>query len=102
MSTDEPSIIDEIQNGMSIYSPGEIKKADKGWLIADRLVWRDGPYWSCHSPANVTLGLCEHTVAVAASVDPETKAVGEAFMTAWKSLGSQTANMKMALNWRPR
>jgi hypothetical protein len=102
MSTNEPSIIDEIQNGMSVYSPAEIKKADKGWLIADRLVWRDGPYWLCHCPANVILGLCEHTVAVAASVEPETKAVGEAFMTAWKSLGSQTANMKMALNWRPR
>ncbi len=102
MSTNEPSMIDEIQNGMNIYSPGEIRKAANGWLIADRRVWRDGPYWLCHCPANVALGLCEHTVAVAASVEPEAKAAGEAFMTAWRSLSLQTEGMKMALNWQAR
>ena len=82
MGTNEPSIIDEIQDGMSIYGPDQISKTDNGWVIADRLVSRDGLHWLCHCSAYVALGLCDHTVAVATSVEPETRAVGEAFIAA--------------------
>lgn len=91
----------EIQNGMTI-TDGVLKLRD-GWLIGrDSLVKRDRyGCWSCNCAAFENLGLCSHTVAVAATEDPHLKMIGEEYMRCWMALGTEAARLKAALKSKP-
>lgn len=96
------SILYEIQLGMSVEH-GMILKLPGGWLIGrDNLVKRDKyACWSCNCSAFENIGVCSHTVAVAAIEDPRIRAMGEEFMRRWTALGSEAARLRAALEGRP-
>jgi hypothetical protein len=92
------TILHEIQTGMMVED-GRIIKTPVGWLIGqDGVVRKDGcGEWSCACTTFERVGLCSHSVAVAATEDERIKAIGEEFMRCWIALATEGARMKAAL-----
>lgn len=95
-------IIYQIQLGMTVED-GRVLKTPVGWLIGRDGVVKKDRYcsWSCSCIAFENVGLCSHTVAVAALENDRVKAIGDEFMKCWNALGTEAARLKAALDGKP-